>query len=56
MCNNVSNNAITLAEVIDQDKANNRVRIADSNSRLLLRLSRALAVIKAMFQELLKGR
>lgn len=53
---NVSNDATTLAELIDQDKANNRVRVADSNCRLILRLSRTLAFIKVLFKELLKGR
>ncbi|CAM0884605.1 unnamed protein product [Alopecurus aequalis] len=54
--NNVSNDATTLAELIDQDKANNRIRVADSNCRLLVRLIRTLEFIKVVCQELLIGR
>ncbi|CAN6356119.1 unnamed protein product [Urochloa humidicola] len=48
--------ASTLEELIDKEKANNSIKAPDSNSRVLLRLRRALEFVKVLFQEMMKGR
>jgi hypothetical protein len=48
--------ATNLEELIEQDKANNLVKAAQSNSRTLLRLNRALEVVKVLCEQLLTGR
>jgi hypothetical protein len=51
-----SRDAATLEELVEQDMANNSVKAADSNTTILLRLKRALEVVKVLFEQLLKGR
>ncbi|CAN6342601.1 unnamed protein product [Urochloa humidicola] len=51
-----SRHASTLEELIDQEKVNNSVKAPDSNSRILLRLKRALEFVKVLFQEMMKVR
>lgn len=51
-----SRGAATLKELVEQDMANNTVKAADSNTTILLRLMRALQVVKVLFEQLLKGR